>query len=147
MGLASVYYFDKQYDAAITHLSKLINANYNDNDYYHLRGLCYFFYSEKYSEAVIDYSHSIELNPDNSVLYNDRGAAYFLLNKYDLAIQDLTQSINSSNNIFSFYWRGKAYYETKQYDKALVDFDVYLSKGTNKDNLKEIQELSSIIRK
>jgi tetratricopeptide (TPR) repeat protein len=52
-----------------------------------------------------------------------RGWAYERLGQYDMAIADLTASIQISAGVNAYYFRGSAYEMQHRYDLAIADFD------------------------
>ncbi|MCQ2575667.1 MAG: (p)ppGpp synthetase [Treponema sp.] len=64
----------------------------------------------------------------NAVIRKHRGMAYFSMNKFDLAVEDFTISIECDPKAFrTYYYRGIVYSIQKLYDKAIEDFSTSLS--------------------
>lgn len=57
--------------------------------------------------AQREFSRAILLNPNNSEAFLGRGISYFEIKRYDLSIEDLSQSIKLTNNAEAYFYRGK----------------------------------------
>lgn len=122
--------------AAMANFSKAIQLVPTDWLSYKLRGRIYFEQNE-YEKAISDFSASIKYakDPENKAeMYKNRGKMYANLGKHDLALADLTMSVNLEpfSARSALLLRGNEYYATKQYQKAVDDYTKSISYGDNK---------------
>jgi tetratricopeptide (TPR) repeat protein len=146
-----VYYYQDDYDAAISYYTQAININpvpvaEPDFDAYYMRGICYNFGTENYDMAIADFNRSEKLRPNNARLYFERGFAYLMQDLYPEAMEDLTKSIKlNSKNSQAYYFRALVYsYDKGTKRKAIADCKKALAINSNykyaKDLLAKLQE-------
>lgn len=91
--------------------------------------------SQYLEAAVMDYSRAIELAPADPEPWYHRGVAFIALRKFDLAVRDLLQIVNSvsptdpdPHRLLGFIYEEK--FEGKQ-AKAIEHYMLYIRKGGN----------------
>lgn len=91
--------------------------------------------SQYLNAAVIDYSRAIELAPADPEPWYHRGVAFIALRKFDLAVSDLLQLVNSvsptdpdPHRLLGFIYEEK--FEGTQ-TKAIEHYMLYIRKGGN----------------
>ncbi len=95
-----------------------------ESELYYLRGLINIS-RKKYYKAINDFNKIFELEQpvDFYKVYLNRAVANTNLQEYELAIEDLTKSIElNSTNASAYHSRGMVYYELKDYNLAVNDF-------------------------
>ena len=95
-----------------------------ESELYYLRGLINIS-RKKYYKAINDFNKIFELEQpvDFYKVYLNRAVANTNLQEYELAIEDLTKSIElNSTNASAYHSRGMVYYELKDYNMAVDDF-------------------------
>jgi tetratricopeptide (TPR) repeat protein len=95
-----------------------------ESELYYLRGLINIS-RKKYYKAINDFNKIFELEQpvDFYKVYLNRAIANTNLQEYELAIEDLTKSIElNSTNASAYHSRGMVYYELKDYNLAVNDF-------------------------
>ena len=116
------FYFNGDYNSAISDYTKAIELNENNAIAYRNRGTAYANVKD-YRNAVEDFSKVIEFNPNNSSAYIGRGAAYIYLREYNRAVVDLNRAINlDPNSAIAYYNRGICYKALKNNTQAREDF-------------------------
>ena len=123
------FYFNGNYNAAISDYSQAIELNPQNAIAYRNRGTAYANLKE-YSRASNDFSKVIELEPNNYAAYIGRGASYIYLQKYNSAIKDLTRAIEiNPNDSLAYYNRGICYQAINNVERAQADFNKARSLG------------------
>lgn len=93
------------------------------------------------SGAISDYTKAIQFSSEkNFELYMTRGTVYAQLERFEEALEDLTQALSFANlhsTILEivYHWRGSVYYRMRDYESALADFNAIMQ-------LKELPLLS-----
>ncbi len=87
---------NKEYDAAIEQLNKVIELDEKYVMAYTLRGNCYSAL-KKNDEAIKDFSKAIELDPNNRGAYLGRSSAYKALGKLPQAKSDALKASKISD--------------------------------------------------
>lgn len=83
------------------------------------------FDKREYIEAIDKYSILIKSDIETAYLF--RGISYFFLRKYELAISDLTKTIQlQPGDEMAYHFRGWAYFYVKNYMGALEDFNLQI---------------------
>jgi Trypsin-like peptidase domain/Tetratricopeptide repeat len=92
-----------------------------------------------YRQAIENYNQAIQLNYYSSAAYLNRAYIQTLLKNNQLALEDYTRAIQSSNHSTSgAYWgRGRVYTVFKDYKNAIKDFDsaIHLNTGWGNSSL------------
>lgn len=111
----------QQYDEAIAAFSKALEAEPDDFEAYHNRGVAW-FYKGEYDKAIADYTHALEVNPNRAETYHNRGGAWFYKSRYDQAISDYTRGLEiSPDDSEAYNNRGAVWYYKGDYEKAIAD--------------------------
>lgn len=93
------------------------------------------------SGTISDYTQAIQFSSEkNFELYMTRGTVYAQLERFEEALEDLTQALSFANlhsTILEivYHWRGSVYYRMRDYESALADFNAIIQ-------LKELPLLS-----
>jgi lipoprotein NlpI len=120
-GAATDFIRKKQYDQAITELSKELSINPRNVHALSIRGEAYVA-KQMYDQALQDYNQALAINPKYSYALSDRCNVENQKNNYDAAITDCTDAIKISPALWqSFANRCTAYYGKEQYDLAISD--------------------------
>jgi tetratricopeptide (TPR) repeat protein len=93
-------------------------------EFYYLRGLINMA-KEKYYKALNDFNKVMDLDKPIELykVHLNRGVTYLNLKDYDLAIEDLTKSIELNNaNASAYHSKGMVYYELEDYSQAVDNF-------------------------
>ena len=115
------FYFNTNYQQAISEYTRAIEINPNFAEAYNNRGNAKFS-MRNYQQAIGDYQNALRLNKVDARLYNNLGNVYLIQQDYNAAIQEYTQAINLNPNLFSAYYnRALAYYNLRQFKNALPD--------------------------
>ncbi|MEW6026314.1 MAG: tetratricopeptide repeat protein [Planctomycetota bacterium] len=86
-------YEKKEYNAAISKLTKAIKLDPNCADAYCNRGNAYYKKND-YAKAIIDHTKEIKLNPtDIDMAYIRRGVDYWIKGDLELALTDFTKAL------------------------------------------------------
>ncbi len=95
-----------------------------ETEFYYLQGLINIA-KKKYYKAVNNFNKVLELemSVDQYKVYLNRGVANLNLQEFNLAIEDLTKSIELNNaNASAYHSRGMVYYELEDYESAVDNF-------------------------
>ena len=112
----------KDFDSAVTNLTKAIEGNPTSPAAYFYRGLAYREMRE-YDKAIADFSEAIRLKPAPAPCYGNRGMVYFEKKEFEKAVKDLNEAVRlDPKNAIPYAGRGIIYQETKQYEKAEADY-------------------------
>jgi len=112
----------KDYDGALSDLSKALEIKPNFAQAYNARGMIHSVLNDNKS-AIIDYTKAIELNDKDEDSYNSRGVAKFELKDYDGAIGDYNKTIEiNALSAYAYYNRGNSKAALKEYESALADY-------------------------
>lgn len=114
-GLGITEYENGNYQEAVAHYNKAIQAAPDNSSVHNNLGLAYYAL-RKYDEAISEYDRAIELEPDFSQAYFNRGQAYWRKGGYndteflDRAVLDFTRVIElNPDDMDAYYNRGLAY--------------------------------------
>jgi tetratricopeptide (TPR) repeat protein len=152
MRRATDFFIKEDYDQAILEYSMAISIDRYSVSKYNLRGGL-FSLQKQYDYAIVDYTSAINIAPklrglgspisDNLMdtwasAYDGRGKAHFAKEEFDLAIDDLSNSIFylhvlATVNLIdddvsfglsrAFDYRGRSYLAIGDYDSAVADFE------------------------
>ena len=83
----------------------------------------------KYTKAINRLENSKKINIDNNdkkniaIYYSNRAMCYWKLNKFEIAINDCSQSITYDKSYIKSYWRRAQCYESiNDYKRAILDY-------------------------
>ena len=125
------YYFNGNYQSAISEYSQAVDLNPGNAIAYRNRGTAN-ANLKRFSHSAEDFTKVIELEPTNASGYIGRGAAYIYLTKYNSAISDLTKAIElNPNDSMAYYNRGICYQAIGNTDRAQADYNKARSMGLN----------------
>lgn len=130
---ANIYLNSGRYNEALTDFSQAIKINPNSPNAYFSRGIVYHSLG-RHIDAIEDFTRVIELNPPVFInqAYANRAAAHFVLQNYDEALSDYSQSIQVSPNTTETYLkRGSALFFLKRYDEAAADYNEAIKLNPN----------------
>jgi tetratricopeptide (TPR) repeat protein len=118
-----IYYQMDNIKEASKYVDEAINEFPSEGELFYLRGLINLD-RKKYYKAVNDFNKALDYKSvDPYKVYLNRAVANTSLQEYDLAIDDLTKSIElNSDNASAYHSRGMVYYELKDYEQAVRDF-------------------------
>ena len=112
-----------QYDAALRHATLALKFDSNLAGAYGSRCIA-LSHLARYEEAIQQCTTAIQKPPFGdmkSVVYSDRAEAYIRLDRYDLAVADLTEAIRLNGLPYYHFQRGNAYAELGLDDQARSD--------------------------
>ena len=125
------FYFQGDYNSAISSYTQAIELNPNNAMAYINRGASYANLKE-YNRAEADYSKLIALEPNNVQAYIGRGASYICLQQYNKAAADLTKAIElDPSNSMAYYNRGICYQAMGNTSRAQADYAKARALGYN----------------
>ena len=142
----------QKYDEAITYLTKAMELDPQNTEYYntrlaeayHGRGVNYYEYSTDREKAIADYTKAIELDPTNTDYYLSRAFVYdeWAYYYYDhghsseqrdctnKAIADYTKVIELEPGVANYYYfRGRCYADNDDYATAITDYSRAIELG------------------
>jgi tetratricopeptide (TPR) repeat protein/cell division septation protein DedD len=109
------------YQAAVDHFSKAIEAVPEDFEAYNNRGFAKISIGD-YEGAIEDCSRSITINPGSAKAYNNRGLARLFIGEFDPAIMDFNQAITINPRYVDAYSnRCLAWARKEDYPQAIAD--------------------------
>jgi len=112
----------KDFDSAVTNLTKAIEANPKSPAAYFYRGLAY---REKkdFDRAIGDFSECIPLEPAPAHCYYNRGIVHLMKRDFEKAIKDFDEAVRlEPKNATPYLGRAYTYGETRRYEKAEADY-------------------------
>ena len=119
----TIYANKREYDLAITDLTKAIEKDPNEFMAYYGRGTIYGVSGEN-DLAIKDYTMALELNPELIKVYVQRGTAYVANGEVELALDDYDRAIGlNPNDTTAYVQRGIAYGKKGEINLAIKDFD------------------------
>ena len=98
-----IYHDMKNYGTAIRDISKAIEIEPNNFEFYESRGIAYYFDIKNYDAAIKDLSKAIELNPKSDSSYYMRASIYHDLENYDEAVCDYVNAIEIDPDDENYY--------------------------------------------
>ena len=125
---ASYYYGEiSDYDNCLFVLDKAIALN--PKDFYILNNLSYYSsLAKKYDKAISYANEGIKYVNDSTwlgVLINNRGFANLGLGKYEIALEDIDESIKYfPNNSYAYYNKALAYIQHKELNKVCENLNL-----------------------
>jgi tetratricopeptide (TPR) repeat protein len=124
----NIYYQMDDIKEASKYVDEAITEFPSEGEFYYLRGLVNLA-RKKYYKALNDFNKTFDFKSvDPYKVYLNRAIANTNLQEYELAINDLTKSIELNNeNASAYHSRGMVYYELKEYDMAVKDFSQAIS--------------------
>jgi tetratricopeptide (TPR) repeat protein len=138
------YYFLKQFDLALSDISRYISLKPSDPNGYNNRGLIYLIQS-RYDDAIAEFNKTIGINPEYASAFADIGYAYMQQGKMDLAIDNFTHCLKIDTNTFStyldlaiiYYLKGNLQ-ESKKYMGIAMSLEPGLEEGF--DSINELEK-------
>ena len=130
---ANIYLNSGRFDEALTDFSQAIKINPNSPNAYFSRGIAYHSMG-RHIEAIEDFTIVIDLNPPVFInqAYANRAASHFVLQNYEEALTDYTQSIQVSPNTAETYLkRAATLFFLKRYEDAEADYSQAISLDSN----------------
>ncbi len=125
-------------EEAAEDFTKAIELFPEESFFYFLLGEC-FWVLDRESDAIPCYTIALEKGLDDEYIpwcYYERGRSYLVLEDYQAAVEDLTRSLeNSDERIECYYFRGKAHYLSGDFERARQDFEHYLQVGNARELL------------
>ena len=107
----AIYKELKNFDAAISDLSKAIEIQPDYAAAYNDRGTIYQA-QENFAQAFADYDKGVQLDPNEAAGYVNRGMMYLVMSKFNEALADADKAIQLNNNFAEAYaLRGGSYLE------------------------------------
>jgi tetratricopeptide (TPR) repeat protein len=133
---------EENLNKAIEEFTKAIRIRPSDESYYFNRGSVY-SKLKNHERAINDYSNTIDYSSDKFKkevpIYYFRGQEYMEIKDYEKAIADFSEEIRlSPYTRKALLMRGFAYLYSGKKDEAKVDFDEYLRKKWQLENLEKI---------
>jgi tetratricopeptide (TPR) repeat protein len=89
----AIYANKREYDLALSDLTKTVELSPKDARSYSNRGLAYLRKGD-FAAAIEDFNKAIDLDPKNAVAYNGRGVAYVWQSDFEAAIENFGQAID-----------------------------------------------------
>lgn len=114
-----LYAEQESYDSAIEVFNKAISLHVSVHNFI-ARAACY----EKilsWEDAYFDYCFALRLDPESGLLLAHRGLCLAKLNKFDIALEDLTKACQTEPSNANFYNRASVSVDAKRYQAALRD--------------------------
>ena len=133
VGLAEIRYLRNDVDGAISVIDSGLDIIPGNSELSYQLAV-YYLLSNKTNKAKKIQEHLIETHPGYKNSYLLLGLIYIARSQYTNAINALTQSIDSNNNIMAYYIRGELYLYQKNYKDAYNDLQKYeLTDSINPD--------------
>lgn len=120
----NIYYQMNEIKEALKYVDEAVLDYPGESELYYLRGLINIS-RKKYYKAINDFNKVFELEQPFEFykVYLNRAVANTNLQEFELAIEDLTKSIElNDKNASAYHSRGMVYYELKDYNLAVNDF-------------------------
>ena len=131
--IAMSNYKNKDFDQAIMHLNKGIDANQGCSSCFGLRAEIYRFQG-KFENSLKDINKTIVLNSNEPYWFFIRGCCLMGIDQYKDAISDLTKYISASNTEgLPYANRAQCFMRLKQYKESLDDINLAISKDSDAD--------------
>jgi tetratricopeptide (TPR) repeat protein len=128
-----IYYQKDDIKEASKYVDEATDEFPSEGEFYYLRGLINLA-RKRYYKALNDFNKALDYKSvDPYKVYLNRAVTNTNLQEYELAINDLTKSIElNSDNASAYHSRGMVYYELKDYEQAVRDFTRAIN--LNQDN-------------
>ena len=131
--IAMANYQKKDFEQAIVHLNKGIDANQGCSSCFALRAEIYRLQG-KFENSLKDINKTISLNSNDPYWFFIRGCCLMGLDQYKDAISDLTKYISTSNTEgLPYANRAQCFMRLKQYKESLDDINLAISKDNDAD--------------
>lgn len=109
----------ENYDSALEVLNKAVSLHVSVNNFV-ARAACF----EKilsWEDAYFDYCFAIRLDPDSGVAFGHRGLCLAKMQKFDIAMEDLTKACQMEPSNANYYNRASVGLDASMYHSALKD--------------------------
>ena len=117
----SAYANKREYDSALTDLTKTVELFPEKVQGYNFRGLAY-LRTNHFEEAIQDFNKAIDLGSKDAGVYSNRGLAYYKTGDFEKAIKDYSKAIDLNPYSAMIYSnRGEAWLHLKEWEKAKAD--------------------------
>ena len=121
------FYFNTDYQSAISEYTRAIEIKSNFAEAYNNRGNANIM-MKNFQQAAQDYQSALRLNRVDARIYNNLGSAYYVMKDYNSAVKEYTNAINLDPNFENAYVnRAYSYYYLNQFQNALEDAKKVLS--------------------
>lgn len=106
-------------------------------------GDLHFTHLKNYQDAIFYFQKLLYLTTDKSKLdfYEYQIAkCYFKLSRYEIASQKLNEITTNENHLYfakAIYLKGMIFYYSENWDEAIKEFEKYISRETNRDDIVE----------
>lgn len=120
----NIYFLMNDEKESVRYADEAIRQYPDVSEFYYLRGIINNARG-KYIRALDDFDKGINLNPQENLYryYLGRGVSHMYLLEYDMALNDLTASIEQNDTVASAYHsRAMVNYELRDYAAAVSDF-------------------------
>lgn len=99
-GRAQIYYELKDYDNAISDISKAISLNSAVQEYFHLRAVAEWAKKDM-KQAISDMSRAIDIGPPRAELFSKRGSYSLVMRQFAAASDDARKSLQLRPNDYA----------------------------------------------
>ena len=121
VGRGSAYANKREYESALTDLTKAVELFPEKVQGYKFRGLAY-LRTDHFEAAIQDFNKAIDLGSKDAGVYSNRGLAYLRIGDFEAAIQDYSRAIDLNPHSAMIYCnRGEAWLHLKEWQKAKAD--------------------------
>eukprot|EP01080_Neovahlkampfia_damariscottae_P007318 gene7318-11637_t len=126
-----LYYDEENTEKAFLYYDKSISIFPHFSLNWFSRGVLH-VEKEQYTEAIYDFTKCIEFKKSNA--YEYRAHCYEKLERYELALEDMSTYLELSSDIWCYMKIGELYFLMKQFDMALIHFDTFHQNSPTTDN-------------
>ena len=127
----SAYANKREYDSALTDLTKTVELFPEKVQGYKFRGLAY-LRTDHFEEAIQDFNKAIDLGSKDAGVYSNRGLAYYKTGDFEKAIKDYSKAIDLNPYSAMIYSnRGEAWLHLKEWEKAKADLIIAKDMGND----------------
>ncbi|HRH41016.1 MAG TPA: tetratricopeptide repeat protein [Pyrinomonadaceae bacterium] len=122
----------REYDAAISELTSVINSQPKNDEAYAQRARAYFLKTNNFDLAFADAESALKINSKNVEALNVRGLVKVERKEIDSALADFTSAINIKPDYFKPYLnRAKIFIEKNEFEKAVADYNEVIKFNKN----------------
>lgn len=131
INLASIYYYQRNYDSARLLLNQVTQNPAADPNAWNTSALIE-AESGNYDQALVHINQAIKKDPRNAYYLNNRGYIYLLKWELNKAIADINESITiDPYNAWAYRNKGIYYTHASSYDEAIAMFERALKEDQN----------------